>query len=220
MMNALKNLLAKGDALTPRERGILFLLLLTVIWAAMDMVFMTPLQRERKLEAERIQSAQERILKAEEALSRQAHILPPDVAARQRLEAARLAYQARLQALSSLQRHLVAPRDMVQVLQDLTRTKPGLRLLALQSLAPEALGDEVKPGADAKPGGGSGLYRQGVTLTLAGSYADLVDYMLAVERLPVGFYWGKAELDAREHPHIRLSLTLFTLSLEREWIKL
>jgi MSHA biogenesis protein MshJ len=59
------------------------------------------------------------------------------------------------------------------------------------------------------------VYKHGVKLTLVGGYAALTRYMESWKALPVGFYWARAELDAGAHPEISLTLTLYTLSLER-----
>jgi MSHA biogenesis protein MshJ len=64
------------------------------------------------------------------------------------------------------------------------------------------------------------LYRHGVELTLRGSYLDMVDYMHALETLPTQLFWGKAQLDAEDYPNVRLTLTLYTLSLDPKWMKL
>jgi MSHA biogenesis protein MshJ len=64
------------------------------------------------------------------------------------------------------------------------------------------------------------VYRHGVEIILQGRYLDMVQYMAQLDALPVGLIWGRASLDARDYPNARLTLTLFTLSLEKDWIKL
>ncbi|UGQ48377.1 type II secretion system protein GspM [Massilia endophytica] len=64
------------------------------------------------------------------------------------------------------------------------------------------------------------LYRHGVELTLQGSYPDMVSYMEALEHLPVQLFWGRAQLDAENYPDAKLTLTLYTLSLDDKWMKL
>jgi MSHA biogenesis protein MshJ len=226
MKQRLQALLAKGDALSPRERLILFVLLLAAVWALLDTALMSPLQRARQAEAVRIQAAQERLQRAQEALAQVEGRVPPDVAAVRRLESERAAFNSRMQAAQRLQGHLVAPKDMAALLRGLTRSQPGLRLLSLHTLTPQAVGGSApataaNPNAQPKsPAAEAALYKHGVTLTLSGSYAALVNYMRAVERLPVGFFWASAELDASRHPDIELTLTLNTLSLERPWLTL
>ncbi|AKU21352.1 hypothetical protein [Massilia sp. NR 4-1] len=64
------------------------------------------------------------------------------------------------------------------------------------------------------------LYRHGVELVLQGSYLDMLTYMEALEKLPVQLFWGKAHLQAAGYPDLKLSLTLYTLSLDEKWMSL
>jgi MSHA biogenesis protein MshJ len=64
------------------------------------------------------------------------------------------------------------------------------------------------------------LYRHGVELTVQGRYLDMVDYMSALEAMPTQLFWGKARLEVAEFPNARLTLTLYTMSLDKKWMKL
>lgn len=64
------------------------------------------------------------------------------------------------------------------------------------------------------------LYRHGVEVVLQGSYLDMVNYMEALEAMPAHVFWGKASMVVEQYPHARLSLTLYTLSLDDKWIAL
>jgi MSHA biogenesis protein MshJ len=64
------------------------------------------------------------------------------------------------------------------------------------------------------------LYRHGVEVTVRGNYLDMVDYMSALEAMPTRLFWGQAQLDVEEYPASRMTLTLYTLSLDRNWMKL
>lgn len=64
------------------------------------------------------------------------------------------------------------------------------------------------------------LYRHGVELTVRGGYLDLVDYMNTLESLPVQLFWGRAQLEVEHYPDVRLTLTLYTMSLDDQWMKL
>jgi MSHA biogenesis protein MshJ len=82
---------------------------------------------------------------------------------------------------------------------------------------------EARPAPDAaKPAtpGSDMLYRHGVEITVRGNYLDLVDYMGALESMPTQLFWGKALLEVEEYPNSRLTLTLYTLSLDQKWMKL
>lgn len=212
-MKQLAVYLEKIDALTPRERVILFLLLLAGLWAAVDGLLLGTLDKSRLAEQEKLRAATAQIAAAQDALTQRIGRIDPAQAAQQRLEAARQALEARMQDVGQQQNRLVAAKDMAQVLQGLLRNQPGLRLGSLKTLPPEPLGLP----ANAKPEEAA-LFRQGVRITLVGGYANLVHYMESLEKLPVGFYWSRVELDASHHPEIELTLTLYTLSAEQTWL--
>ena len=200
--------LERIDALSPRERVILFLLLLAGLWLTLDSLLLKPRDKAIHAQQAALRAADERIARAQDALGRRALQVDPARLAQQRLETARQTLDARMHA--NTQGHLVAAKDMAQVLQGLLRNQPGLRLTSLKTLPPEAVG----PSGDARA---AALFRQGVRISLAGSYENLVRYMESLEGLPVGFYWARAELDASRHPEIELTLTLYTLSTEQTW---
>ncbi|MYN20471.1 hypothetical protein GTP81_27395 [Rugamonas sp. FT107W] len=64
------------------------------------------------------------------------------------------------------------------------------------------------------------LFRHGVQLVLQGSYLEMIDYLEALEAMPTQLFWGAAALDADQYPQARLTLTLYTLSLDQKWIAL
>lgn len=212
-MKQLTEYLAKIDALTPRERVILFALLLAGLWAVVDALLLGPLDKAIQAEQAQLQTAAAQIAGIQDTLTLRDNQVDPARAARQRLETARQALQSRMTETAATQGRLVAAKDMTRVLHGLLANQPGLRLTSLKTLAPEPVGLP----ADAKPDDAA-LFRQGVKITLVGGYANLVHYMESLEKLPVGFYWSRAEMDARHHPEIELTLTLYTLSTERTWL--
>lgn len=212
-MTFLRPHLEKIDALTPRERVILFVLLLAGIWAVLDGLLLGPQDKARQTEKQRLEAAASRIQAAQDALGVQASRPDPAQAARQRLEAARSTLAARSEETRATLGRLAPARDMARVLEGLLRNRPGLRLARLETAPPEPVG--VAPGAKPEE---AALFRHVSRLTLAGDYDALVRYMESLERLPAGFYWERAELDATKHPDLSLTLTLATLSMDRPWL--
>ncbi len=215
-MKQLAIYLEKIDALTPRERVILFLLLLAGLWVVVDGLVLGALDKSRLAEQEKLAAAAAQIAAAQDSLTRRANRIDPARAVQERLETARKALEARMNVVGQQHNRMVAAKDMAQVLQGLLRNQPGLRLGNLKTLAPEPLGLPADA-KTAKPEEAA-LFRQGVRITLVGGYANLVHYMESLEKLPVGFYWSRAELDASHPPEIELTLTLYTLSAERTWL--
>jgi MSHA biogenesis protein MshJ len=91
----------------------------------------------------------------------------------------------------------------------------GLRLIRASNL-------DVKPLIEQDGAGGQSgepmLYRHGLRLELEGTYLDCLEYLGAVERLPWKLYWGALDLRTEDFPTNAISIEIFTLSLDREWI--
>jgi len=64
------------------------------------------------------------------------------------------------------------------------------------------------------------VYKHGVELVVKGNYTDLTQYLTRLEGLPWQMFWGKAELKVEEYPKAALTLTLFTLSLDKTWLRI
>lgn len=64
------------------------------------------------------------------------------------------------------------------------------------------------------------LYRHGVEVSVRGNYLDMITYMDALESMSTKLIWGKAELSVEDYPNSRLTLTVYTLSLDKKWMKL
>jgi MSHA biogenesis protein MshJ len=143
----------------------------------------------------------------------------PDAVMRRRLAQVNGDAETAGKALMALQQGLVQPQRIVPLLQQILHGYPGLRVNSLRTLAVEGLGDA---GFHALSTGSPEpiLYRHGVQIVVQGSYADLLSYMEALEKLRPRLIWGSAELSAIKYPESGLTLTVYTLSLDETWMKL
>lgn len=129
----------------------------------------------------------------------------------QQLRAELTALQARMAAAEThgLASDLVTPAQMLPLLEQLLSRQHGLTMRNLQSLGKTTLGD-----------GQPAIYRHGVELTVEGRYADLLDYLRALEASPQRLLWGSLQLKVLQHPQVRLTLRLHTLSTEAHWVEI
>ena len=122
------------------------------------------------------------------------------------------------------ERGLVPPARMVAALKAMLAEQPGLTLVSLET-APvrPALGTpenaSTETDAPAQPAGET-LYAHGIVLRVAGSYANLTDYLARLERMPWTVQWEAVQVDAHRHPQLEMTLTLHTLSREPTWARL
>ncbi|MCQ4348626.1 type II secretion system protein M [Pseudomonas stutzeri] len=185
-------------------------------------------QRLQRLHGER-QGVEARLLEARsaEAELQARAAADPDRELRQALLAAQAVRERQLAELAEDTAALVDPQRMQQVLQDLLHSRPGLRLLALESFsAPLEL---PVPAGEAPAGERAAavpaLYRHGMRLTLEGSYFELRDYLRGIERqsLAAGgrrLFWERLDYRVEEAgpARARITLELYTLSRHAGWI--
>jgi MSHA biogenesis protein MshJ len=64
------------------------------------------------------------------------------------------------------------------------------------------------------------VYRHDVEIVVQGGYLDIMKYLAQLEAMPWHLFWSKAKLSVDEYPKTTLTLTLFTLSLDKKWLNL
>ena len=157
----------------------------------------------------------------------QAYQVDPDAPAREKLQAIRQESAALGDSLLAMEHGLVPPERMAPLVDTILRANARLKLVSMRTLPVESMSSLGAQAAAVAPAATSGqapspalLYRHGVEVTVRGNYLDMVDYMSALEAMPTRLFWGRAQLDVEAYPAARLTLTLYTLSLDRKWMKL
>jgi MSHA biogenesis protein MshJ len=227
---------ARVEALQPRERIMAFGAAVVVLVFLANTFAFGPLARKEAALRSTLQQQGIALdgIGADIASRARAYGNDPNVALRKRLGELRAETARTSDELRAMQKGLVAPERIAPLLESILRANGRLKLVALKTLPATTLNDGTAPppatpaaGAPAAPSATPPvvkspdlLYRHGVELTVRGSYLDMVDYMHALETLPTQLFWGKAQLDAEAYPNVRLTLTLYTLSLDPKWMKL
>lgn len=224
----------KLDAMTLRERAMVFAAVVAAILFLLYTVSLEPLLNKQKLLRGQIKQQQNQVagIDLEISAMAQGFIVDPDAATREKLQAVRHEIDTTSAGLMAVQKGLVAPNKIAPLLEQLLRGNGKLKLMSMKTLPVAGLNEAVLPAepppaaapapapAKAAPKPRELLYRHGVEIVLQGSYLDMISYMEALESLPVQLFWGKARLDAQQYPNSRLTLTLYTLSLDQKWMKL
>jgi len=156
-------------------------------------------------------------------------VVDPDLENKARL--AKLnAEEAAAQALvAALGKDLVAPDQMASMLESILARHGSLQLVSLVKLPIQSLSTSSGQAAqsaqsDRKDAGKTTasdvVYKHGVEIVLQGEYLQLMDYLAQLEKLPVRVVWGRMKLKVDSHPKSTMSLTMYTLSLEKTWINI
>lgn len=120
----------------------------------------------------------------------------------------------------------VSAEKMVQVLNDVLARQGRLELVSIRnlpvvSLAPPKPAD---PGAEtlaettAEMALGPPPYVHPIEIVIDGQYADIVEYLQSLEKLPYKFRWSSLELVTTGYPRNRVRIVLSTLSLDSTWL--
>ena len=212
------------DALSLRERALVFLAAAAVLFLTYDTFLLEPLLKRQKSLFEATQLRQAAVTGIEQQIQAvlQRRSDDPDAANR----AAQKQLQDELALLDAKlaqrQSRLVPADRMVRLLEAMLRDKRQLQVLSLRSAPPVELGGKVGAAAAApQPGAAAmaerGLYRHGIELALRGTYPDLLDYVAALEAYRDKFYLGASSLSANG-VDATLTLSLYTISLSSTWV--
>lgn len=219
---------ARIDAISLRERILLFITVLACIGAVANWAWLSPAQDARhqllgRLERQKMELQKARadlaaiakpVATGETARAELADVQARLVAVRQTV--AQLSPSSTLQtpSLTELMVHLLRQQDGLTLLHTATMSAAPVQTVPAVSVSPEALIDKLlnkqpdkqpdKP-PDPVP---DQLERQGVELTVAGPYAELTRYVQTLERALPQVRWGTMWMRSEKQPP-ELTLQLY-----------
>ena len=229
------------NARNQREQMLISIMVLAVIWTLVSALLLDPLLARKKKIMAGLTAQQEQLATLQNQMqSIQATGRPdPNIPNRVRMAALEQKLTQTQSALQSLQENLVPSDKMAQLLQDVLEQQRGLKLVSLKTLPVSELLDGYEPaktsrtltsgtppnGAPVKtePAGavapsGPVIYRHGVEISVSGNYANLLQYLTSMEELSWRVLWGKADMHVDTWPNATLTITLYTLSMEKTWL--
>ncbi|MFA7270734.1 MAG: hypothetical protein WC073_15470 [Sterolibacterium sp.] len=221
-------LAARFDALARRERGMVAAAILFGGGMLGYSSMVEPQLIRQNTQAKRITQATTDLSTIESQLvAIQAKLKDPDASNRATLLQERQELAVLNAKLRSIETSMVPPDKMQTFLESLLSKNRNLELLALRTLTPTSLierHEEKKADGktDAVPAPGAGaapnIYKHGVEIRIAGSYNDLLMYLAEIERMPQRIIWNRVKLSAEQYPRNELTLTVYTLSLDKQWL--
>jgi MSHA biogenesis protein MshJ len=215
---------ARFDALAQLERLLVTVGLLLAI-AVLGYFFLLSPQMQRQASADRRAAEATAALTGIEAAMAQARAQPRDPYAGKRssLRETRQSTAEIDAKLRDLSGKMLPPEKMPAFLESLLAGNPKLELMSLRTLPPSFLierGDEQKgdKAGTATTEAPPNLYKHGIEIRIAGSYNDLLHYLEQLEAMPNRILWNKLVLVAEQYPRNVMTLTVFTLSGNRQWL--
>ena len=230
-MEQLKKIAEKINSLSLRERAMVFLGLVAVMFTLWDSLLMSPLAIEQKKVLAEInkKNAERLVLVTKMQKFFEKNKEDPDAESLERLKILRtrlIDVQAELESSTD---NLVTPSDMPKILETVLHKTGELTLNNLKSLGVtplvskesseknvvnQSIEDEKKLTTDNI----DNAYKHGLRIEFSGDYLTTLNYLKQLEELEWGFFWDGFELNVGEYPDAKASIEIFTLSLKEEWI--
>ncbi len=218
MSPAITKILEKIDGRILRERVLIFITLLALIFLVWNFLVQAQFDRERnilKVEAEKL-SVEQKALETQITTLTMAMASDPAIAKTNeigKLNANIAQVEARLSGLSQ---GLISAEQLPKVLEDVLQRTASVKLLQVRTLAATELQlVTVKPGEKnegAPATDGTGVYKHGVLIRVAGNYAQLIQLMTEIETLQWKFYWESLDYTVKQYPNAEIDIRVFTLS--------
>lgn len=205
---------ARIDALSLRERVFLFLSVMVVCMVLADTLWLSPAQGAHQQLTQRFGKQSAELQRARDELKTVAKPVDTSKAVRDEIAAAKIGLESVNQTIKDILPSATQATPLAQVLVHFLRRHEGLTLLRTATVAPEAAV------AGAAPGVGSGaaalpvgFTRQGVELTVSGSYSELTRYLQTLEKALPQVRWGTMKLKSEKMPP-ELTLQLFLVGVQ------
>ncbi len=211
-----ETLVNKINDMSLRTRGLIFAMAVTILIVLISTMFLEPqLAKQKALSQKTVQQQSEiKSIQSQLLAMADARKTDPDTANRAKLESLRLQLVQIKALLQVKQQQLIPPDKIAGLLEEMLSRNRQLQLISLQSLPASTVKGEGEQGTDVE----KEFFKHGVEINVRGSYFDLLDYVAQLEKLPSQMFWGKASFTVEEYPISRLTLTLYTLSLDKAWL--
>lgn len=213
-------LMARLDQLEPKERVLLTLATLVVIGMLWVSMFLDPLNAERQTLQSQINATQARI-EQQQQLSVQiveASLQDPNRVLREQLATTETDIATARSQITEAVGQLIPPQQMSLILRSVLEQTGNLEFTGLVGLGAQPLRETPDNGADTDEPAQVNAYRHGFRISFKGSYLSTLAYLQALEQLPWRFFWDTVDIEVEDHPRAQVSVTVYTLSMERRWI--
>jgi MSHA biogenesis protein MshJ len=219
---------AKMEAMSARERVLVFAAIAVLLLTLVNMLLLEPLAIRQKMLQGQVSQQQQLMSAVQSQIVALQQENSPNSNSPQRLQISQFRQEiAEGDAfLKNSRERLVQPEKMGEHLRQLLSRNNRLQLVALQTLPVTPLIDvpdaKNSNASTAAPAGAQEkqVFKHGVKLTLRGNYLDLLQYLSALEKLPQQMFWAKAQMSVVQYPNNELTLILYTLSLDKTWLQI
>lgn len=209
------------DAMSVRERGLIFIAVMVVLYLIAYNVVFGPMRAEQRRLEQDLRAKQEQIRAADLQIGA---LFSPDgkdanAANRAKIEALTQQVKELDSQMDRMTAGVVTPKEMAKLVEQMLIRNKNLELVRLEALAPTPIDGEVSAAPVSGPAGANvTVYRHGMRVEFKGRYFDIVEYLKALEGLQWKVFWGEVSLQSDKYPISKVSVVIYTLSRYPGWI--
>ena len=200
------------EKLTSREKNIV---LSTTILALVVLVYLLAVE-PMALNAKRLLDQQQQLTASNQALkekiSTTKNVQRQDPNAILRKELAIILQESKKiqENINVLTQALVAPRQMVSLLESVLTEDKKLTLVSLRNLPEEAISIDNSAADSAL------IYRHAFEIELEATYDSALAYLKRLDQLPWQLFWQDLQYESTNYPKGTLKIKIYTLSMSQE----
>lgn len=217
---ALKQLQEKIDACIMRERVLIFVTVLAIIFMLWN--FLVQGSIDQKIQESRTQlellTTARTSLQIQMTAATQSLLNDPDKDKKEQITQLQADIGGLENQLQGLSQNLIKVDQLPQALQDVLAKTAQLKLLDVKTLPAQELQFKVVKDANNTPASSddlsAGVFQHAVELRVSGSYSQVLQFLIALEQLPWRFYWQSLDYSVTQYPNADVRLRVYTLSSE------
>jgi MSHA biogenesis protein MshJ len=216
MNTSLAQIQEKIDTRNIRERSLIFLCVIAVIFLLWNLVVQSSIDSKQNVLEIQLKDAKAQRETLENQVATIALALATDPNLEQKNHIAQLNTTiADLDTqLGGLSRGLISADDLPRILQEMLATTSSLNLVSVQTLPVDELQLITGESAGDKKTS-AGIYKHSVVLRVSGSYFQLVNFLQALETSEWRFYWEQLDYEVENYPDADIVLRVYTLGAEK-----
>lgn len=217
-MALIQQWLGKLNAMSLRERVIIFAAVLGIIIYVWYALMLQPLSKQKALLQAQISEKHSQIDGVEKLIKQvqQGKKVSPRAEKRARIASLKFEIDKLNDRLKHTTGGMIDPTQMTKVLQGILSHISNLSLVSVESLGTKPLIDSGDNKVENSPI--AQVYMHGVRIKFKGGYLDMLNYLKALERQPWRLFWGDIDYDVKDYPEAYGTLDVYTLSLNEGWI--
>lgn len=114
--------------------------------------------------------------------------------------------------------NIISATNMVKVLEDILKSNSKIELVKIENTAQEEI--ENKDSDLGLASSDQKLYKHSFDIEFLSTYAHTYTFLKEMEQLPWVLIWDRIEYNVEEYPKAKVLITIHTISLEEDWLKI